>query len=66
MIDKYLENKLLQYQNARNLMLLVEMRGSKKALSGVAGHPAGELSVIAAPTQGKEEDLPTQLGSRFT
>ena len=42
-------------------MLLVEMWGSKKALSRVVGHPAAELSVIPAPTQEKEEDLTNSI-----
>ena len=42
-------------------MLLVEMWGSKKALSRVAGHPAGELRVITALMQAKEEDLTNSI-----
>ena len=58
MIEKYFGNKLQQYQNAKKLMLLVEMWNSKKkALSRVAGQPAGEIRVLPAPTQEKEEDL---------
>ena len=48
-------------------MLSVEMWGSKKTLSWVAGHPAGELRVIPTPMQEREENLtdsivPTSLG----
>ena len=42
-------------------MLLVEMWNSKKALSRVAGQLAGEIRVITAPTQGKEEDLTNSM-----
>ena len=42
-------------------MLLVEMWNSKKALSRVAGQPAGEIRVLPAPTQEKEEDLTNSI-----
>ena len=42
-------------------MLLVEMWNSKKALSTVAGQPAGVIRVITAPKQGKEKDLTNSI-----
>ena len=47
-------------------MLLVEMWNSKKALSRVAGQPAGEIRVLPAPTQEKEEDLTNSILSALT
>ena len=45
-------------------MLLVEMWGSKKSLSRVAGQPAGEIRVLPAPTQEKEGGLTNSIAER--
>ena len=37
----------------------------KKALSWVAGQPAGEIRILPAPTQAKEEDLTNSIANKL-